>query len=160
MKHRQLPSAALLVSFCVSLNLSADTLRLSEPVHTSSTHETFGQSFDNALPIVSLSALKEKSAFFEGKAFQLETRIAKVCQKKGCFFIAQQGEHIMRVSFKDYGFFVPTDSANKTVTLNGELVAKTLSEEQAQHFNTDLKSDEISSGKTYEIVAHSVMIPL
>jgi hypothetical protein len=95
------------------------------------------------------------------KSFQLEARIAKVCQKKGCFFIAQQGQHILRVSFRDYSFFIPTDSSGKTVTLAGELVEKKLSLEQVAHFKADLESasDVLKPGLVYEIVADSVKIP-
>ena len=84
-----------------------------------------------------------------------------MCQKKGCFFIAQQDQHILRVSFRDYGFFIPTDSSGKTVTLAGVLVQKDISPEQAAHYKADLNSDTemVKPGVVYEIVADSVRIP-
>jgi hypothetical protein len=112
--------------------------------------------------MVSLSTLAKESKEYVGKSFQLETKISKVCQKKGCFFIAQQNEHIIRVSFKDYSFFVPTDSSGKTVILAGQLIQKKMTQKQAKHFNSDLQSnsDSIKPGVVYEIVANSVQIPL
>lgn len=67
----------------------------------------------------------------------------------------------MRVAFRDYGFFVPTDSAGKTVTLAGELIKKEMTAEQVAHFNQDMQggSDAVKEGVVYEILAGSVMIP-
>ena len=143
-------------------SLQAETLRLSEPVATNATSETFGSALNTDLPHVSLTELSQAPVSYIGKPFQLETKISKVCQKKGCFFIAQQNEHVLRVSFKDYGFFIPTDSSGKTVLLSGELIEKEVSEKQAEHFKSDLKTDSkaIKPGIVYEIVATSVQIPL
>jgi len=139
----------------------AETLRLSEPVSQDAQSETFGVQLDKSLPKLSMQSLVMDSSSHLAKPFQVETRIAKVCQKKGCFFIAQQDQHILRVSFRDYGFFIPTDSSGKTVTLAGELVKKEISPEQAAHFKADLKSDTdlVKPGVVYEIVADSVRIP-
>lgn len=145
----------------ISLSASADSIRLSEPVSQNKHYETFGSILNESLPALSLSELLEKANDNLGKTFLVETRIAKVCQKKGCFFIAQQNQHVVRVSFRDYGFFIPTDSSGKVVTLAGELIEKEVSEKQAAHFNADLNSDSesVSAGKVYEIVAESVRIP-
>ena len=152
----------LLFILCASTALSAQTISLSEPVAKDATSETYGKVLDAELKEVSMSDLVTHSQQYVNQPFQLETRIAKVCQKKGCFFIAQQNEHIIRVSFKDYGFFIPTDSSGKTVRLNGALIQKEISEEQAAHFNSDLQvaTGDIKHGVVYEIVATSVKIPL
>lgn len=140
----------------------ADTIRLSEPVATNETTETFGEALNSSLQKVSITELMTQPKVHLGKPFQVETKIAKVCQKKGCFFIAQQNEHTLRVSFKDYGFFIPTDSSGKTVVMAGELVQKQMSKEQAAHFTADLQTESsaIKAGVVYEIVATSVRIPL
>ena len=110
---------------------------------------------------MTLKDLVAQSADYVGKPFQLDTKVAKVCQKKGCFFIAQQGDDVMRVAFRDYGFFVPTNSAGKTVTLAGELIKKEMTTEQVKHFNKDMQggSDAVKEGVVYEILADSVKIP-
>lgn len=150
------------ITLFMTTSLAAEPLRLSEPVATNATSETFGIVLNTDLPMVSLSTLAEESKEYVGKSFQLETNISKVCQKKGCFFIAQQNEHVIRVSFKDYGFFIPTDSSGKTVILAGQLIQKEMTQKQAEHFNSDLQanSDTIKPGVVYEIVADSVQIPL
>jgi len=150
--------------FCLALTLptQAEVVRLSQPVLSNATSETFGSPLNSTLPKVTLANLLTNGEQHLGKHIALETRIAKVCQRKGCFFIAQQGKHSVRISFKDYGFFIPTDSSGKTVTLTGELVKKERNEKQAQHFSKDLnaKANTVKSGLVYEIVADSVQIPL
>lgn len=139
----------------------AETVRLSEPVATTKTSETFGSIIDEALQKVDLGTLSKQPSEHIEKPFVLETKIAKVCQKKGCFFIAQDGDTIMRVSFKDYSFFIPSDTAGRTVTLAGELVKKEMSEEQAAHYRADLQVDSnvVKAGEVYEIVASGIRIP-
>jgi len=63
---------------------------------------------------------------YEGK---IRGRITEVCRKKGCFMILTQDEHYARVTFLDYGFFVPTDTAPGTTTVHGELTVDTLTAE-------------------------------
>jgi hypothetical protein len=149
------------IYFALTFGLHAKTLRLSEPVIQDAQSETFGVKLDESLPKLSMASLVSDSSSFLAEPFQVEARIAKVCQKKGCFFIAQQQQHVLRVSFRDYGFFIPTDSSGKSVIIAGQLVQKEISPEQAAHFKADLKSetDMLKSGLVYEIVADSVKIP-
>lgn len=158
-------SAAIVLSlsFLHPLSLaSTETLRLSEPVASDSKSETFGSIIDTSLPLMSLQEAFNNSEQYLGKKININTRIAKVCQKKGCFFIAQEDKLALRVSFKDYSFFVPTDSSNKNVTLMGKVVKIERSQADAKHFNQDLRSNtqEIPSGVVYEIIAEGVKIPL
>lgn len=152
----------LLCALALTFSVQAETIRLSEPVAKDATTETFGVVLDTSLPTVSLKTLMTDSENQTGKPFQVETRISKVCQKKGCFFIAQQEQFVVRVSFRDYGFFIPTDSNGKTVVLAGELVQKEMSAEKAAHFKADLNTDDdiVKPGMVYEIIADSVTIPL
>ncbi len=145
----------------VSLSLSAETIRLSEPVTADAKTETFGALLNTELPSTTLKALLASPLDNLNTPKLLKTKVAKVCQKKGCFFIAKEGEHHVRVAFKDYGFFIPTDASNKVVTMNAVLVAKNLTQEQAQHFNKDMNTQngDIKAGPVYELVASSVQIP-
>lgn len=151
----------MFLGLCICSQVFAAPIRLSEPVAQDQETETFGQQLDESLPILSMETLVNEPTIHLGQPFQTQVRIAKVCQKKGCFFIAQQEQHILRVSFRDYEFFIPTDSRGKTVTLTGELIQKSVSAEQSAHLNADLKSDTkvIQPGVVYEIVADSIRIP-
>ena len=136
--------------------------RLSEPVTTTSDAEIFGAPLDNSLPLRTLEELSRHENPASVGDFRLTTRVAQVCQAKGCFFIAQEGATTMRVSFKDYGFFVPTDISGKRVTLAGELIQRELTPVAVEHFAEDLGDDEapLEAGIVYEIVATSVSVPL
>ena len=96
----------------------------------------------------------------EGRPFLLTARVAQVCQKKGCFFIAQSGADSVRISFEKYGFFIPTDSGGKQVTLAGVFSSKPISAEQAEHLAEDLgetPAEDIPAFE-YSIVATGVRI--
>lgn len=142
-------------------SVHADALRLSEPVASDNDTETFGAPIDEQLPRMGLGALLAQADTLVGQDVLVVTQVGKVCQKKGCFFIATEGSLAVRVSFKDYSFFIPTDSGGKAVILTGQLVRRELSAEQAAHFNADVGDDgsTLSPGPVYEIVADAVRIP-
>ena len=136
-------------------------VRLSEPVLSTSEYEIYGAPMDSKAAEQTLDTLLSNPAVSLNREIKVTARVAKVCQKKGCFFIAQQGPYSARVSFKDYGFFVPSNISGRTVTLVGELLERKLSIEQATHYNADAgTTDNIKPGLQYEIVASSVRVPL
>ena len=157
------PYAALsiLIATCFLLAqaVHADVTRLSEPVAVTADAEVFGAPLDESAKPMSLAALLDSPDEYVDTAVRVEARISQVCQKKGCFMIATSGDKAVRISFRDYAFFVPTDTGGKTVTLTGTVVERVLSEEQAAHFRQDAGSDTIQAGKVYEIVADAVSIP-
>jgi hypothetical protein len=150
---------ALAICILPATMVNAEVIRLSEPVAVTDDSEVFGAPLDADAQSTSLEAVLDSPDDYLDTAVRIDARISEVCQKKGCFMIATSGTHAVRISFKDYGFFVPTDTAGKTVTLTGTLVERTLSEEQAAHLREDAGSDSIQAGKVYEIVADSVSIP-
>ncbi len=159
-------SLILLVSLICLRVEAADVKRLSEPVQADATSETFGEGVDSWPQEVTLSELLAEPEEFLQQRFSLETPVSKVCKMKGCFFIAQQGPNLIRVAFKDYGFFVPTDIDGRKIKLIGELVSKEVSTKQAEHFNRDLAEKDdgngasLESGQVYEILASTVRVPL
>ena len=143
--------------------LAAETAvkRLSEPVEVTATHESFGGTLpENGTPL-GFGELMNNSEKYLDQEVLVETRIAKVCQQKGCFFVAQEGAATARVSFKDYGFFIPTDSGGKDVILLGTFSRKNVSKEEAEHYAADLGETAISAPERFEysIVASAVKIP-
>lgn len=152
---------ALLMS---GASLGADetkVIRLSEPVEQTADTESFGAPLDEAVPAVTLEEIASDGGTYVGHPVRVVARVAEVCQKKGCFFIAQEGDSVVRVSFKDYGFFVPTDISGKRVALVGEVVAREVTVDEADHYAEDLgaASAAVKPGKVYEIVATSVRVP-
>ena len=136
-------------------------VRLSDPVEQTADSESFGASLDESVPAVSLGEIASDGGTYVGQSVRVIARVAEVCQKKGCFFIAQEGDSVVRISFKDYGFFVPTDISGKRVALVGEVVAREVTSDEAAHYAEDLgaASTAVKPGKVYEIVATSVRVP-
>jgi hypothetical protein len=177
----------LFVFFAIQTLAAADTnvpdaknnvIRLSEPVLVTETHEVFGAMPDESgTPVTLQELVRDKDRYMDSEVL-VTTRIAKVCQKKGCFFVAQDGDAVARVTFKDYSFFIPTDSAGKQVTLSGTFTQTEISEARAKHYADDLRSGQGSDksaqgiegqtdapaalagpGLEYQLVATSISIP-
>ena len=87
--------------------------------------------------------------------------IEEVCQMKGCWMTlkSESGERI-RVTFKDYGFFVPKDAAGREVIIDGIASLKELDEETAKHFADDSgrEFNPETDMKEVSIVASGVLI--
>ena len=139
----------------------SEVIRLSEPVEVTASHEVFGATLGDQGTPMNLGELVENSDKYQDREVLLATRIAKVCQKKGCFFVATEGANTARVSFKDYEFFIPTDSGGKDVVLLGTFSRKSVSKEEAEHYAKDLGETAASSPERFEysIVASAVKIP-
>lgn len=153
-----------LIAAVVALNVVAETsvVRLSEPVEATDAYEVFGAPLPDKSPGLSLREVIERESEFAGGEVRVSTRVAKVCQKKGCFFIATEGDARARITFADYGFFIPTDSGGKQATLVGTFSRQELTPEQAAHYKKDLgeqTTEKDISPFEYSIVATSVLIP-
>jgi hypothetical protein len=88
---------------------------------------------------VELAALLAKPADLEGKTVQLEGKVRKACERKGCWMelaAADKGPGV-RITFKDYGFFVPLDSAGSTAKVEGVVKVAALSDETARHYESE-----------------------
>ena len=112
-------SIAFATLFLLAQAAAADVTRLSEPVAVTDDAEVFGALLDADAKPTSLAALLDNPDEYVDTAVRVEARISQVCQKKGCFMIATAGDKAVRISFRDYSFFVPTDTSGKTVTLTG-----------------------------------------
>lgn len=104
-----------------------------------------GKEFDQE-KAMSEAELAEVVANFEGDEQELTftTQIIDNCENKGCWMNVSAGEEKIRVSFKDYDFFVPLDAAGHQTTLNGVLYYDTLTVDQLRHFAMDANASEDS----------------
>lgn len=137
-----------------------EVIRLSEPVTVTDRYEEFGAPLTDGGPVLTLSQVVAEGDRHLGQPVLLRTEVAKVCQKKGCFFIARDGDTVARVTFRDYEFFIPTDSGGKEVTLAGVFERRALSAEQAEHLAADLGEPEADFAPVeYHIVASAIRIP-
>lgn len=70
---------------------------------------------------------------------KLETEIITSCKKKGCWMDVKLSDgSTMKVTFTDYGFFVPTDGLNgKTAVLQGHASREVVTEAMRRHYAED-----------------------
>lgn len=156
-------SLVLLACAATSAVAGDAVVRLSEPVQVTDAYEVFGAPLDGEPDARPLAEVLADQSDWDGRQVAVRARVAQVCQKKGCFLVAQDGEHLARVTFRDYGFFVPTDSTGKVVTLVGTLGRRVLDEAQAKHYAEDAGDDPAAvTGPRSEvtIVADSVLVPI
>jgi len=105
---------------------------------------TYGEaiSTDGAL---ALSILDEQIADKDSVVLTLKGTIEETCKMKGCWMKVQDENGVStRVTFKDYGFFVPKDSAaGKEVVFSGVARRKITDVATLRHYAED-------AGKTQE----------
>jgi hypothetical protein len=125
--------------------------------------ETFGApSRLKGKPLTVAEALKPQSL---DRPVRVEGKVEQVCQNKGCWMVLTDGKQSVRVTFKDYGFFVPTGIAGKTVIAEGVVSKKTISEDEARHQAEEAgKSEEeikkiVGDQKQITLVADTVLVP-
>ena len=96
---------------------------------------------------------------------KMTAKVDEVCQMKGCWMTLnlEDGNQV-RVTFKDYGFFVPKDISGKEVVINGIAFVEESSVEDQKHFAQDAgkSSEEIAAitapKLTYSFEADGVLI--
>lgn len=101
---------------------------------------------DNA---ITYEELVPKMANTDSLAIKITGTVGEVCQKKGCWMMLvsdQPGVPEMRVTFKDYAFFMPKDLTGKRVVLDGFAYISETSVEDLRHYAED-------AGKSAEEIA-------
>jgi hypothetical protein len=92
---------------------------------------------------VSTSAIPGKLQSSETVDMKAKGTIVEVCQNKGCWMTLDMGNgQTLRVTFKDYGFFVPKDAAGKTAWIEGTAKKDTMSVAQLKHSAEDAGKSE------------------
>ncbi len=125
----------------------------------------FGE-YGQPIDIMNTLAIEKLAEFKDGEKIQLTTTIEKTCAVKGCWMEVKDGKGgIMRVTFKDYGFFVPTEGVEgKETIIEGILEKKTYTVDELRHFAEDAgkSSDEIAMitepKEEFSFVADGVVI--
>jgi hypothetical protein len=111
-------------------------------------------------PKVALADLVKDAGSYSGKTVKTEGTVSSVCQEKGCWMVLKSGDRSVRVTFKDYGFFVPMDAAGATAVMEGVFTVRTIPEATAKHYAKETpggKPDEINGDqKEFSLVASGV----
>ena len=125
---------------------------------------TFGDPItpDEAIPIASVLTAPDQYA---DQTVKVSGTVRSVCQNKGCWLQLDgpDGQNV-RVTFRDYGFFVPTDIAGQTAILSGRLAHEETTVETLRHLakdegKTEAEIEAITEPKLeVSIVADGVLI--
>jgi len=98
-------------------------------------------------------------------ATKVEGTVESVCKMSGCWMKVKTADgKSMRVTFKDYGFFVPKDIEGKTVVFEGTAQSTTTSVAELRHYAEDAgkSKDEIEKitkpEKAVTFVADGVIV--
>ncbi|WP_373511376.1 DUF4920 domain-containing protein [Persicitalea sp.] len=99
--------------------------------------ENFGKKM-NEKSAIEASQLPTKMGDKESMNTKVTGTVESVCQAKGCWMkVKMDNGETMRVTFKDYGFFVPKDIAGKTVVVEGVAQKKTTPVSELRHYAED-----------------------
>jgi hypothetical protein len=92
-------------------------------------------------PATTLSQILSSPADYENKTVTLEAKVRRNCTRKGCWMeVAEQLDPSVpgcRVTFKDYGFFVPLDSAGSTARVQGIVQVETVKADEVVHLESE-----------------------
>ena len=105
----------------------------------------FGARID-AANAITYDELIPKMGTADSLAVKVSGKVNEVCQKKGCWMTLtsdQPGQPEMRVTFKDYAFFMPKDLSGKRVVVEGYAYVDVTPVDVLRHYAED-------AGKTKE----------
>jgi len=141
------PALLLIIASCQNTAEKVETVQ-EEVVETVQAQMAYFGSEITEENALDLSGIKEKLGEQDSLNVKLTGTIEKVCQVKGCWMTMPYGEgESMRVSFRDYGFFVPKDIDGKEAVVEGTLYMETTSVDDLKHFAEDegLSEEEIAA---------------
>lgn len=135
--------AVALLSACSSHNQGNAEAESDEATEETVTNTGwFGEEFE-ITEAVSPADVPELMNDSSSNEFIVEGTIQECCQKKGCWMKVDMGDgESMRVSFKDYGFFVPLDAGGKTMTMKGVAMYDTIDVDMLKHLAEDAKATQ------------------
>lgn len=110
-----------------------------------------------------LAEVLAKPDEFAGKAVKLSGQVTRACSKKGCWMeLREKPEQAgVRITFKDYGFFVPLDSAGASAVVEGTVKVEKLSADHVDHLKAEgaeVVSDEKGEAKEIGLIATAVRL--
>lgn len=82
-----------------------------------------------------IASMEDKT---EIEKIKVTGEVSSVCKKKGCWMKMDMGEASdMRITFKDYGFFVPLDCDGKVATIEGKAYIQETPVDELRHYAED-----------------------
>jgi len=147
-----------------TLVLSLCVLALSSSYAESdfSADKAFGGEMPVAGEALTLTQAISQLETADNSMVKIQGQITEVCQAKGCWMILVDGDTYARVTFEDYGFFVPIETSMQRSVVYGVLTESVLTGAQADHYAQDAGSQSTlaleGEVKEYSIVARAVQL--
>lgn len=92
-------------------------------------------------PALPLKAVLDKPDEFASRSVTVEALVRRNCTRRGCWMeIAESTDPSLpgcRVTFKDYSFFVPLDSAGSRARVEGTVEVQSVPPEQVAHLESE-----------------------
>lgn len=93
--------------------------------------------------VIQLAAVSTAMRGETKQDMKIRGKVNEVCQEKGCWMTMKLADgQEMRVTFKDYKFFVPKNLSGKEVIIDGYAYVDTTSVKQLQHYAKDAGKSE------------------
>mgnify|MGYP000035329558 CR=1 FL=1 len=124
----------------------------------------FGAAFTVKEDPIALSAVIDKVDDHADKTIKVSGKVDKVCKKKGCWMVLKSDkadQDGVRITMKDYGFFVPKQCDGQDAIVEGTISKKVVKEAMRKHLAEDQGKDPSGiKGDTVEvtIVANGIEI--
>lgn len=112
-------------------------------------------------PALTVSEVVSNPEKYAKDSIVLEGVIGAACERKGCWMqlTGQKEGPGLRVTFKDYGFFIPLDARGMKARAEGFVSVKTLTKEDADHLESEgakLSRSEDGTAREISFVASGV----
>jgi hypothetical protein len=99
---------------------------------------------------ISLASLMDSLQLSDSIYTTVEGKIDAACQAKGCWMSMSAAENEIFVKFKDYGFFVPMNSAGHDATMRGWAYAESQSVADQIEYAKDAEASDEEIAKITE----------
>jgi Domain of unknown function (DUF4920) len=123
-----------------SPRLAPSATPAAEPAAEANGRRRFGAPIP-AVDSVTLGAVLSKPDDFENRPVVVQSKVRRNCTRRGCWM--ELADDLggdapgCRVTFKDYGFFVPLDSSGSTARVQGTFEVRVVSAQEVAHLASE-----------------------
>jgi hypothetical protein len=112
--------------------------------------------------IVTLAVVDASPSEYFEQTLLVEAEVQAVCERKGCWMKVADGESNAMVRWEagcggKYAF--PADAVGKRILIQGSFYPKTISEEDAEHLQSEAPEGVVIEREGYELNASAILIP-
>jgi hypothetical protein len=122
------------------------------PAAAAPARKVFGAPLGQSPAVALADVIKTPERFAEGRVL-VEGAVRQACTRKGCWMELSEAPPGCRVTFKDYGFFVPTDSAGSKARVEAKVETKVIKPELVAHLESEGAKfpDKAADGSAKEV---------